>query len=261
MPGHRFLLNLNSPASVGLSLKKDDLLGSVVLGQIVKIDGDEGHHLRRVLRLGIGDEVNLFDGIGHEYRAEIVAVTGSTAEVKLVEELVDQVESPLKLTLVQGLIKGDKFDLVIQKAVELGVSRLQPLVSRYTDLQLSESRAEKRLERWQRIALEATKQCGRRELTEILPPINFNQLIQQVSSPVIFFAERGGQPLKDLFSTIKVADRLTVVVGCEGGWHENERQLAKDSGFYLTTLGRRILRAETAGITAVALLQHLCGDL
>lgn len=235
------------------------------------ITGDECHHLRRVLRLEAGDEIAIFDGTGREFSAVITQLSSNRAQIELLAELTDIVESPFSLTLAQALIKGDRFDLVIQKATELGVTSLQPLVSRYTDVQLSESRAEKRVERWQRIALEATKQCGRRKVMEIANPLSWSEFLSQNScsneSPVIFFAEQGGNDLYQIVNELKALsinkpiNKLVAVVGSEGGWSAEEMTAAQNTGYYFATLGPRILRAETAGITVSALLQHLFGDL
>src|SRR5262249_24202808 len=144
--------------------------------------------------------------------------------LRIVEESANEVESPLAVTLVQGLIKGERFEIAIQKAVELGVDSLLSLVGKHTDVHLSEARAEKRLESGRRIVLEASKQSGRRRLMEILPPVDWDEFVSTAERPVLFFAERGGEPLKCLahkFGGEKVGS-ITVVVGSEGGWSEEE---------------------------------------
>jgi 16S rRNA (uracil1498-N3)-methyltransferase len=245
MPGHRFYLTPES-----FSIDK------------ATISGDESHHLRKVLRLRIGDEIQVFDGLGHEYLATIEQFSGQDVSLKLQKLLTTYVESRLSITLVQGLIKGDRFDWAIQKGVELGVSKIQPLISKYTDFQSGKG-VDKRLERWERIALEATKQSGRNFLTTILQPIEWSTLIHQLKSPVIFFAEQGGSSLSQITKQLKHegVDSITLIVGSEGGWSKEELGQAKELGFYLATLGKRILRAETAAITAIGLIQHLLGDL
>ena len=234
-----------------------------ISSQTVVIEGDEAYHLRRVLRLVPGDEVLVFDGCGREMRARIEQFDAQSVFLRIIEQLGNEVESPLSLTLVQGLIKGERFEVVIQKATELGVSAFQPLVSKYTDVRLSEFRAEKRLERWRRIVLEAAKQSGRRRLMTILPLIEWDELIDQAIQPVVFFAERGGQSLEQIANKLKTQQfsEVSAVVGSEGGWSEQEQAEAASAGFHLATLGPRILRAETAGVTAAVLLQYLFGDL
>jgi 16S rRNA (uracil1498-N3)-methyltransferase len=227
------------------------------------IEGEEAYHLRKVLRLGPGDEVRIFDGTGREMRAVIDQMSAQAVTLRIVEHLTNLVESPLSITLAQGLIKGERFEVLIQKATELGVTTLQPLATKYTDVRLNEARAEKRLERWGRIVLEAAKQSGRRRLMTILPPIGWDEFVGSASQPVIFFSERGGQSLEQIASKIKSPElsAITAVVGSEGGWSELEIAEAESSGFHMATLGPRILRAETAGIAAVVLLQYLFGDL
>jgi 16S rRNA (uracil1498-N3)-methyltransferase len=254
MPGHRFFIS-------------KDKIGSTH----AVISGDEAHHLRRVLRLAPGDEARIFDGEGREWLAVIEQLNGQQATLRIIEQLSNTVESPLAIRLAQGLIKGERFDLVIQKAVELGVAQLQPLISAHTDVQLSEMRAEKRLDRWQRIALEAAKQSGRRRLMTIMPPLEWSEFVAlssaQPTSPVIFFAERGGCSLKQIanqWSANQWSDKLTditIVVGSEGGWSAPEIAQAQAANFQLVTLGARILRAETAAIAVAALVQYLFGDL
>ncbi|MBL8150381.1 MAG: 16S rRNA (uracil(1498)-N(3))-methyltransferase [Blastocatellia bacterium] len=226
---------------------------------------EEAYHLCKVLRFKAGDEVQVFDGIGHEWLAEVEEINKSNVKLLLKRELTNTVESNLAITLVQGLIKGEKFEIAIQKATELGVNNIIPLISQHTDIKVSENSFEKkvnnRLERWQRIALEATKQSGRRCLPNILLPVSFSGLITQATSPVIFFSERGGDNIRTISEKIVKPESITAVVGSEGGWSEEEIELAKKAGFYIASLGTRILRAETAGITALALLQHTWGDI
>ncbi|MEW6729753.1 MAG: 16S rRNA (uracil(1498)-N(3))-methyltransferase [Acidobacteriota bacterium] len=227
------------------------------------IEGDEAHHLRRVLRLAVGDEVRVFDSSGREWRAVIEQTSIQQVILRLLEPFDNEVESPIAITLAQGLIKGERFELVLQKAVELGISALQPFTSRYTDVQLSEARAEKRLERWQRIVLEATKQSGRRRLMSILPPLSWAELIRQINRPALLFAEQGGHSLTSISDQLKTLQptAITAIVGSEGGWSREELAQAEAAGFHLVTLGPRILRTETAGIMAAVLLQYLYGDL
>ena len=227
------------------------------------ISGDEAHHLRKVLRLNIGDKVSIFNGLGEEWLAVIDEFAGQNIKLSLEEKLVNDVESSLEITLIQGLIKGDKFDWVIQKAVELGVSKIQPLITENTDIQ--PTKGEKRLERWQRIALEATKQSKRRKLTEIFSPIKWSELVKNLSTPTIVFAEINAKPLNQIINNLKLENdsinSINLIVGSEGGWTTKELKEASLANFYLASLGKRILRAETAGITSVVLLQHLFGDL
>ena len=230
----------------------------------VSLGGDEARHLREVLRLKTGDGVRVFDGAGNEYNAIVVRAMRDSAVLE-VGEKTEPVsgESPIHLVLALALLKGDKFDLVVQKATELGVSELVPVMTKFADIRLHDpSDAAKRVTRWQRIALEAAKQSGRAAVPHIEPPIAFAELMKRESSDGlrVMFAERDGQPMTQLPTSI-TTPRVSVLVGSEGGWSPEEIGAAKEHGWEIVTLGGRIMRAETAAITVTALIQHLYGDL
>jgi 16S rRNA (uracil1498-N3)-methyltransferase len=224
----------------------------------VTLTADEARHLREVLRLKAGDEVQVFDGEGREFRAVVSQARREFAELELGDEIASpKPESPLKLTLAVALLKGEKFDLVVQKGTELGVNKFVPAVTRYADIRLrDESDAAKRVTRWQRIALEAAKQCGRSIVPEVEMPMAFDTLIREETN-CLMFSERGGQALNTDLKT----KSLTAIIGSEGGWSDEELDQARAAGVSITTLGGRILRAETAAIATAVLLQHLYGDL
>lgn len=228
----------------------------------VTLDAEEAHHLTRVLRLEKGAHVFVFDGEGAEYECEIAGVGKREVALNLLRRLEDVVESPLALTLAQALIKGDRFDWVIQKSTELGVTRIKPLVTEHSDIKRAEERAEQRLRRWRRISLEALKQCGRRRLVEICEPTPLEDFCGSGTQGVcLIFSERGGQSLREVSARFRDVNQLSLCVASEGGWSERELQNADASHFIAVSLGSRILRAETAGIAAVTLAQHLFGDL
>jgi 16S rRNA (uracil1498-N3)-methyltransferase len=225
--------------------------------QNVTLNADEARHLREVLRLKPGDEVSVFDGEGKEFRARVAQARRDSAELNLEEQIEPaRPESPLQLTLAVALLKGEKFDLVVQKATELGVVKIIPLVTRYADIKLRDaSDASKRVARWQRIALEAAKQCGRAGVPKIDDPSALAAVLN-LSNLCLLFSERGGHGITQIDT-----DVVTAIVGSEGGWSDEELDQARAAGAQLVTLGGRILRAETAAITATALLQHRFGDL
>ena len=227
--------------------------------QTVVLRTDEARHLRDVLRLKAGDEVYVFDGRGREFRCSVVNTSRDAAELRIEAEVEPaKPESQLQLNLCVALLKGEKFDLVVQKATELGVSKVTPLITRYADIHLrDESDAAKRVSRWQRIALEAAKQSGRAFVPEISAPVAFESVA--VEGLGVMFSERGGEALKSLIE--HAPTQVTALVGSEGGWSDEEIQSAQARNFHVITLGGRILRAETAAITVTALLQHLFGDL
>lgn len=220
----------------------------------VTLTADEARHLREVLRLKPGDEVSVFDGAGKEFRARVVQARRESAELELDDEIATaRPESPLQITLAVALLKGEKFDLVVQKATELGVKQIVPLITRYADIKLrDESDATKRVARWQRIALEAAKQSGRAVVPEVSLPATLAAVLE---STCVLFSERGGHGLT------QISNPITAIIGSEGGWSDEELEQANAAGAQIVTLGGRILRAETAAIVATALLQHRFGDL
>ncbi|MFN2454670.1 MAG: 16S rRNA (uracil(1498)-N(3))-methyltransferase [Pyrinomonadaceae bacterium] len=238
----------------------------------VTLAPEEARHLRDVLRLEAGDEAFVFDGEGREYRCTIREI-GRGRDATAVLEVRESVaaasnESPLQLTLGLALLKGEKFDLVVQKATELGVMRIMPVVTTRSDVRLRDAAdAQRRRARWQRVALEAAKQSGRARVPQIDEPITFEKLMESLSAsdetPRVMFAERAGGKLSDAVAEWRSGKSvgLVALVGAEGGWTDEEIARASQAGWRVVTLGGRILRAETAAITVTALLQHLCGDL
>jgi len=223
----------------------------------VTLASDEARHLREVLRLKPGDEVQVFDGEGKEFRAAVSQARREFAELEIRDEIeAMRPESPLELTLAVALLKGEKFDLVVQKGTELGVNQFVPLITRYADIRLrDEADGAKRVARWQRIALEAAKQSGRAVVPQVTMPVPFESVIRDNSC--LLFSERDGQSL----DTDSKLQSVTAIIGSEGGWSDEELDQARTSGVPIVTLGGRILRAETAAIATAALLQHRYGDL
>ena len=232
-------------------------------GSVVNLSSEETHHLVRVLRLHPGDEAFVFDGYGREYRCVFQEVKDRRARLEIIETLADEVESPVHLTLAQSLAKGEKFDLVIQKATELGASCVIPLVTERADVKLSDEKSDKRMERWRRISLEALKQCGRRRLMEIKPPFALGDFLGSpaTSGTLLVFSERGGVSITTALREAIDKKRVTAIIGPEGGWSAGELALFDERGATSITLGPRTLRTETAAIVAMALIQHALGDL
>jgi 16S rRNA (uracil1498-N3)-methyltransferase len=229
--------------------------------QTVMLGAEEARHLRDVLRLKTGDEVYVFDGHGREFRSVVSSTKRDAAELRIDTEVEPaKPESHLQLNLCVALLKGEKFDLVVQKATELGVMKITPLLTRFADIHLrDESDAAKRVARWQRIAQEAAKQSGRAFVPEISLPLKFDSALE-VEGLGVMFSERGGESLENLAKQA-APQSLTALVGSEGGWSDEEIESARARDFQVITLGGRVLRAETAAITVTALLQHLFGDL
>jgi 16S rRNA (uracil1498-N3)-methyltransferase len=225
--------------------------------QTVTLGADEARHLRDVLRLKPGDEVFVFDGLGHEFRSTVSNIRRDTAELRIDAEVEPaKPESHLQLNLGVALLKGEKFDLVVQKATELGVTKITPLITRYADIHLRDATdATKRVTRWQRIAIEAAKQSGRAIVPQISLPVAFEKV--EVEGAGVMFSERDG----DSIDNLPAASSITALVGSEGGWADEEIESARARGFHVVTLGGRILRAETAAIAVMVLMQHRFGDL
>lgn len=222
----------------------------------VFLSEDETRHLRDVLRLRETEKVKVFDGENREFVCEIEKIEKRQTVLKIIEEISPfAVVSDLNLTFAVALLKGEKFDLVVQKSVELGVKIFVPLITKRCDVKIKD--AEKKLERLRKIALEASKQSGRADLMKIETPIEFVKFIENIEGAKVLFAERDGED----FSKISVEKNLTAIVGPEGGLEDSEIEFARMKDFQIVTLGGRILRAETAAISFAAILQHRFGDL
>lgn len=234
----------------------------------VTLSEEESRHLRDVLRLRAGEEAQVFDGEGHEFVC-VVREVGSRREGARLEVrgpvAPPSPEPPVFILLAVSLLKGEKFDLVVQKAVELGVGFIKPLLTKRADVRLHDERdAVKRVERWKRLALEAAKQSGRARVPGVDAPRAFETFVKDAPDPDflrLMFAERNGVRLDELPRRDAPPTHVSALVGPEGGWEEEEIELARTHGRHVVTLGGRTLRAETAAITVCALLQHLYGDL
>lgn len=219
------------------------------------------HHLLRVLRLRVGDEVRVFDGTGGEWRAQLLAADKRSARIALIEHLAVERESALPVTLVQCLQGGDKMDLTVQKAVELGVSRLVPIMSQRSVVRLDGERADRRRERWQEIAVSACEQCGRNRVPEIAPVTSLGQWLASVpkvaaGSLRLILSPDGATGLAQL----PEPSGLEVLIGPEGGLATEEEGLARAAGYQPIRLGPRVLRTETAGLAILAAAHARWGD-
>ncbi len=226
-----------------------------------RIAGKQGAHIRRVLRLREKDQILLTDGTGRVFEARIAGFESDSVRVDVHREVTEQRESGLELVIAQGFLKENKMDDLVRQVTELGVTRWIPMITTRTVARPDAGRLEKRLKRWRTIAVEAIKQCGRSTVPEISPAMDFPRVLAlagQVELPV-FFWENADSPLQA--NPADLPGSVLMMLGPEGGFSENEADQAKFSGFRLVTLGPRILRAETAAVTACSLAQYLFGDL
>jgi 16S rRNA (uracil1498-N3)-methyltransferase len=225
----------------------------------LRLAGAELHYLRDVLRLRRGARVEVFDGEGRSFEAELATIGPGGADLVLRDASAQRHESPLELTLAVAMAKAAKLDWVVEKATELGVTRIMPFASERAIAAIE--RGTSRIERWRRIAGAAAAQCGRVRCPEVLATESFARLMPLAASHdrALLFSAKGGESLGDRDD--RAVRSIVVVTGPEGGFSANEVTQAARAGFSLATLGPRVLRAETAAIVAVALAQHRWGDL
>ncbi|MGO8990739.1 MAG: 16S rRNA (uracil(1498)-N(3))-methyltransferase [bacterium] len=230
---------------------------------LLKIEGDEVKHIRKVLRLKTGDEILVFDGLGKEFEGTIVEEGRSSVMVKIRDMLSPKRDSPLEVTLAQSLLKGEKMDYLIQKATELGVKEIIPFFSSRSVPLLEKSRSLKRHHRWEKIAVEAAKQCGRGVVPKIESLQTYSDMLHAASADQLrlILWERDGIKLRDMLEGSKERRKVFFMIGPEGGFSQDEIEKAGRVGFIAVTLGRRILRAETASLCFLSILQYEWGDV
>jgi len=224
-------------------------------GANLDLPAPAAHHVARVLRLREGEAVTLFDGRGGEYdakvympgRGQVVAKVGGKHEIER--------ESPLAVTLVQAVSAGEKMDYTIQKAVELGVATIQPVLTANSVVRLAGERATKRLEHWQRIAVAACEQCGRNRVPEVRAPLPLERYRPEAEATKLLLSPLAGKGLRELSKA-----PLILAVGPEAGFAEEEEAQLERAGFVPVRLGPRLLRTETAALAALAALNALHGD-
>jgi 16S rRNA (uracil1498-N3)-methyltransferase len=225
----------------------------------IALGANAARHVGRVLRLGLNDELILFDGRGGEYPSRVIELAKRELWVECGKKQEKSCESPLQITLAQGVSKGDRMDYTIQKAVELGVNRIAPIDTSRSVVNLKGERLEKKISHWQGVIISACEQCGRNTLPELLPLFSLNTWLQQpVAGVGLLLDHRAETTLGGLRLT---GDACTLLVGPEGGLSEQERAAALTAGYQGLALGPRVLRTETAALTAVAALQSRWGDL
>jgi 16S rRNA (uracil1498-N3)-methyltransferase len=230
---------------------------------LLKIEGDEVKHIRKVLRLKAGDEILVFDGSGKEFEGAIVEERRSSVMVKVRGIFSSKGDSSLEVTLAQSLLKGEKMDYLIQKATELGVNEIIPFFSSRSVPVLEKSRRPNRHHRWEKIAVEASKQCGRGVVPKIESLQDYSSMLRAAPTDHLrlILWEGDGLKLKEVLERSGEKTKIFFVIGPEGGFSPDEVDKAKRAGFVAVTLGKRILRAETASLCLLSILQYEWGDM
>ncbi|MFK8017702.1 MAG: 16S rRNA (uracil(1498)-N(3))-methyltransferase [Gammaproteobacteria bacterium] len=228
-------------------------------GAVIQLARDRAHYVHRVLRLGADDAVRVFNSRDGEYAARLIEVSGARASVRIETAAHSTTESPLAATLVQGLCRSQRMDYCVQKATEVGVTRIVPLITERCVVRLDERRAAKRLSHWQAIAQSACEQSGRTCVPDIETPIRLADLVSRapIAGPVLLDPDAGERFGDWQFD----GDALSLMVGPEGGFTADETRQLIDLGAARWRMGPRVLRTETAGVVALALAQAKWGDL
>ncbi len=229
-----------------------------------RICGQEARHIKRVLRLQPGDRVLLVDGSGYEYEAALEDLSNDHVSVAILRRYLAKAESPLKITVAQGFLKEKKMDVLVRHLTELGISKWRAVFTEHALPRPDEKRLAERLKRWNTIAREAIKQCNRALPPEILPPLALQDAVyaeKDADLKLIFWEKESALLHHCLDPHTKRPSKVFILLGPEGGFSEAEISLAKSAGFISASLGPRILRAETAAISACALIQYLYGDM
>lgn len=228
------------------------------VGQTVALPDNIVRHLN-VLRVRPNENITLFDGKGKAHAARLTVLEKCRAEAEILHEDTTDNESPLNITLIQSISSGDRMDFTLQKSVELGVTAIQPVISERCIVRLDGERAAKRLARWQEIVISACEQSGRNTVPPVLPIIGYREALDKMpseSTKLIMSINRA----RKLGDIRQPSGAIVFMVGPEGGWTEQEEQQAFEAGFQAVTLGKRILRTETAPLAALAAMQTLWGD-
>ncbi len=227
----------------------------------VRLDAEASHHLTRVLRLRPGAHLRVFDGAGAEFEATLVSATRRGARLSVEESVANDTESALRLTLAQGISRGERMDLVMQKATELGVARIAPLLTERSVVRLDAERRARRAAHWRRVAISACEQSGRSRLPVVDEPLGFEQWLDAMPAGGTRLTLRPGAAKRVRDLGRPADDQATIVIGPEGGLSPREKESLETEGFVPVSLGPRTLRTETAALAILAALQSHWGDL
>jgi 16S rRNA (uracil1498-N3)-methyltransferase len=231
--------------------------GMLAIGKL-QLDEDASHHLARVLRAAIGDEIILFNGVGGEYHAVIRLISKKGVDVEILKFSERTAESPVDIYLAQGIARGEKMDFVIQKAVEMGVTQIYPVMTERCNVRLDPEREQKRLQHWQAVVVSACEQSGRNYVPIVHAPMKLNLWLESVNADIKFVLSPHVE--NKLQEKMAQPASIAILIGPEGGLSDQEVSAASQHGFTALQLGPRVLRTETAALAALAVLQFQFGD-
>lgn len=235
-----------------------------IKGNKVYLEGTDHHHLLKVLRKKVGDQITVLNGKGQEYLTQIVEIGQSAVVAEIVSEIDKPTEPRIKINLIQSLPKGDKFEFIIQKNTELGVSRFQPVISERSTIRLDQDGRIKKWERWRKIIKEAAEQSGRKVVPELEMIQDWEMAIENFPPGLVLIPWEGEEKrsLKEVLEEDRIfPTEITIIIGPEGGFSTDEINEARAHGAIPVTLGPRILRTETAGLVAASAVFYHYGDL
>lgn len=245
---HKFFVNKNS-----------------IIDNNIIITGDDVKHIGKVLRLKIGDIISISNGEGTDFIAEINSIDKNEVSCNIQESIENKTESNLNITLFQGLPKSQKMDLIVQKGVEIGINKVKPIITKRVVVKTNNKDISNKIERWNKISLEASKQSGRGKLLIVDEPIDFKEAVDSLEDfdlIVVPYENKEDFGLKKaLKDKSKSYEKIAIFIGPEGGFEEEEIEYLKSKGAYIVTLGPRILRTETAGFVTSTILLYEIGDI
>jgi RNA methyltransferase, RsmE family len=234
-----------------------------LLGPDPYLQGDEARHLLQVLRMKVGDQVMLFDNSSQQYQARIASISGGKVHFEILGRQTVIRESPIQIILALPLIRPQPFEWILQKGTELGVVTFRPFYSAHSRRNFEKAKMESRMKRWQKIIVEAAKQCERNVLPKLFPAVSFTDILEEGKETVkiILYEEESSRTLKDFERQPSPLSSVLALIGPEGGFRQDEVQGAQEKGFVPISLGPRTLRSETAALALICLVQFIWGDM
>ncbi len=234
--------------------------GSQVKDGLIYIEGSDVNHMKNVLRMKIGEQLEINDGENHKYLGHIISIDSQQIQVEIEEELCVDTELPSKIYLFQGLPKSDKMEMIVQKAVELGVAEVIPVTTKRAVVKLDDKKKDKKVERWNSIAISAAKQSARGVMPKVSTVITFKMALERAKTMDVaiipYELAEGMGATRKLMSSIQPGQSVAIFIGPEGGFEKEEIDMALELGITPITLGKRILRTETAGLTTLSILMY-----